>query len=293
MEIYPAYLEFVESESSKQQSWRFWTLRAQLGPLIAIPVIEVAAVLYSNINFPYYILVLLSLLISLFATILENNLKFEENWFKCRAIAENLKQLCWDYACNTLPVPEADSPDTVFIRKFTELEKRVQAIGDSIAVPRDTSPLITNKMKSLRSEAWQTQMETYVSARLSDQIKWYSKKSSYNKKATNFYSIATILLELTAIIVVAAEMHFGSTLHVWQLVPAVAMALISWNLARRHKDLATTYSVAASDLSNLKTLSSTISTEAEFKELVTRAEESISREHYIWLSLTGRASISK
>jgi hypothetical protein len=66
------------------------------------------------------------------------------------------------------------------------------------------------------------------------------------------------------------------------VIMTVAAGATAWNQAKRHEELSASYSLAAHELADLKTLLTSCADESGFVLLIEDIEEAISREHTMW-----------
>lgn len=287
LDLYPEYLFRIDRSSGRAQKCRFGILGAQLGALVCVSVLGVLIPPAIGDSVSYYPIVLLFLLVALCATLIESRMRFEDKWFARRALAENLKQLVWEFAMGA-PSGEGRSPARHLAESLQQLEGRLRGHVKSIGVARTKSVLVTEEMNRVRSLNWRDRFEYYKEHRLQDQIDWYSTKSSENATNSFRFEIAVVCIEVAALCIVGLEWWTKSSIHVWELIPAVGSMTIAWSLARRYEDLAITYEVAASDLGTLQSQAGSVETEAELLTWMKAVEEAVSREHQIWLAKSGR-----
>jgi len=61
-------------------------------------------------------------------------------------------------------------------------------------------------------------------------------------------------------------------------------AFVSWIEVKRHRELKTSYAIAASELGEIGALATSVCTERDLQSLVENGESAISREHTLWLA---------
>ena len=60
--------------------------------------------------------------------------------------------------------------------------------------------------------------------------------------------------------------------------------MLAWSQLKRFSDLATTYAVAAEDISRISVKYSTVETQEDLDAMVSDVEDAVSREHSMWLT---------
>lgn len=87
---------------------------------------------------------------------------------------------------------------------------------------------ITNKMKSLRADGFETRLSTYVTHRINDQLSWYSNKANFNALAAKGSFIALIVVNAAALLCALAKIaNFGYTHFPTDVLIAIAAALFT------------------------------------------------------------------
>jgi hypothetical protein len=213
-------------------------------------------------------------------SLIERTSKFDDQWFACRAIAENAKSAAWLY------VMDCDREEPARrAALMSELATIRQRFPESRAKLADTSghgAMVTNSMQRAAQLDWRDRLERYRSERIRDQISWYTKKAAFNARRESNWSIAVLALEFaTMTLAIVLALTAGSVNAVGPLTAATA-AGIAWVQTKRFSDLSSSYRVAAEDLQLLYESSSAISDCNELRSLVRDVEQAISREHSIW-----------
>ena len=211
----------------------------------------------------------------------------DKTWFDARAVAESVKTLAWRYAVGGAPFPVSLDQAEVDREYVTRSASFLDQLGSStVLVIGDRRDEITPWMRELRAKSLTERRAAYDGGRLEDQLGWYSRKARANLRSGARLNVVTLALEGAG--AVGAFLTATGTVRVDLLgfAGAAVAALTAWGQAKQNSTLASSYSVAAHELSGIRSLAEEPSSEEEWAAFVAEAEEAISREHTLW-----RASI--
>lgn len=211
----------------------------------------------------------------------------DKAWFDGRAVAESVKTLAWRYAVAGAPFPLSLDPseaDREYVHRAASLLDQLNS--STVLVIGDRRDEITAWMRELRSQPLAERKVAYDRDRLQDQLRWYSQKAGANLRSGTRLNALTLALEGAG--AVGAFLTATGTVHIDLLgfAGAAVAALTAWGQAKQHSALASSYSVAAHELSGIRALADEPRPEEQWAAFVAEAEEAISREHTLW-----RASI--
>jgi hypothetical protein len=181
----------------------------------------------------------------------------------------------------SLPPPEADAR---FISDLKVLATdHVQAL--SFGAEFSDRPQITPRMHELRALPLDQRRQLYVRGRIEDQRKWYGSRARSSQVTANRYFV---LIQASQALALAGTVFlFLAVVSKWNVsgvFSALASALIAWLQVRQHEELSQTYSAAALELGFIEEQAPRITTEKDFSSFVNDAENSVSREHSLWIS---------
>ena len=146
-------------------------------------------------------------------------------------------------------------------------------------------PQISARMREARALSLDQRCQLYLKDRVEDQRKWYARKARSSQVLANRYFV---LIQVSqALALGGTVLLFSAAVSKWNLggvFSALASALIAWLQVRQHEELSQTYSVAALDLGFIAEQASAIKSEKELSSLVADAENTVSREHSMWMS---------
>lgn len=285
---FPGIQQAADKASNKSQKLYINLVRSNL-------VIGVFAALITIFNFEkeqpklyVYIISLCLLLISLGLTVAIKYFKFEDLWYQGRALAESIKTLTWRYiTCSenyesTLPQHEVE-------KSFVDSLQLLQTKFPDLVKFMDTNilqqPSITSEMNTARNLPWRQRLKKYIEFRIEDQINWYSTKAKFNKTKKSKWLWLVISAQLFSIFSCLSLIICISTS--WNLVglfTTVAASAIAWLEVKQYQALIQAYTTATMELTLIKSLSNSISSEEDFIKYVLDSENAISREHTMWLA---------
>lgn len=227
----------------------------------------------------------------------------DERWFQCRALAENTKSLAWLYAMGaSIPGPSGGSDDERFIAAVGEVRRRLTRTRNCLAEEGVGTDWVTPWMRKLRTSPIADRLAAIRAHRIGDQCAWYDRKSKFNASRDSLFHGIIFAVEILALagaawlvarLISKPEIDAIFQINAAAILATVSASLIAWTQFRKYGDLVSTYSIAADDLrlidaaaasleSRLGTLSPDAA-QAEFRSIVERAENAISREHSMWL----------
>lgn len=220
-------------------------------------------------------------------TIIQRITKLERVWYDGRAIAESVKTLAWRYMTGSDPYSIELGPkaDEIFISSLHSLLLERKTFAARLGSQYNREQQIAEKMRKARNLSAYERKKLYLSERIDDQRKWYSRKTEVNRKqATRLFTL-TIASQFLAII-------FAFTLGIWQgsmiqltgVFTTLATAFMAWTQMRKNEELAQSYGLATQELIFIYEQSSQVSTEEELSNYVLNSENAISREHKMWLA---------
>jgi hypothetical protein len=217
---------------------------------------------------------------------LANRLRaYDAQWFDGRAVAETVKSATWRY---TMHVPPYDADDAAADTAITNvlrdtLAARPGLTGHLYRIPTDGQQ-ITASMRQIRALPFAERQRLYLSARVGDQIRWYSCRAAENaRQATRWFWIGLGAQGAALILAIAlvAEVSIPDLVAGLAAVAAVAAA---WTQFGRHDELRKSYGLAAQELAFLRSTIDAASTEDAFQQAVADIEAAISREHTMWMA---------
>lgn len=144
---------------------------------------------------------------------------------------------------------------------------------------------ITDAMEKLRGVGLAERRDFYSRHRISDQLSWYAKKARYNRKVSNLVFVALVAINGFAVIYAAFRIAKPETSD-WltEMLVTVSASVLAWMQARRYSELASSYSLAANEISLIREQVPLQVTDDLFSKFVGDAENAFSREHTQWVA---------
>ena len=205
-------------------------------------------------------------------------IKPEKGWYNGRAVAESIKTSSWKYMMGS-------ANDQDFIRKVESII--VEARSNNFKLTKTYSKhrdVITKQMTAIRSLSFDERKDTYITERIDDQIKWYTKKSKENARMALVFGSAIGLFQLAAgvyLLFFIDSFHKISPIEILVFLTTAAVSLLELN---RHKELSQSYGLTAIDLNLIRARFGSVRNDRELEQFAEDAENAISREHTMWLA---------
>lgn len=242
----------------------------------------------SALNFPYVwiaIAQVFALLGALFCSIYLFAKRPDRLWYAGRAVAESVKTITWRYVTKAEPFNTTDNvAQHDFRNKLHDIVEQNREVAQAL-----TSNLaevqITDEMNNIRGLNLPDRKELYRLKRISDQLEWYAKKSSFNRKVSSIFFSLLVATNAAAVISAVIRIIF-LTSPVWftDTLIAIAASLLSWMQAKRYSELASSYALTAHEISLIREQSLLSTTDNDFSLFVGDAENAFSREHTQWIA---------
>lgn len=278
---FPALYRSADQLSLESQGHFFRALKTHL-------LMLVLAAILSIISIPHWSIAafqLLALLAALGCSIYLFSMRPDKLWYAGRAVAESIKTVTWRYVCRAEPfhfddaVARSDFRQT--LRAIVEQNREVcQTLTDYL-----DGAQITPAMEQMRGQALEKRREIYATNRVSDQLSWYAKKAGFNRRMSKGFFWALIFVNSIAVVMAIFRIvHSDLTFWPTDVFVAAAASLLSWMQAKRFSELASSYALAAHEISLIKEQSMLPETDSKFSLFVGDAENAFSREHTQWVA---------
>lgn len=285
---YPNYFLAADTTSQKAQFWyiRLFGLDLLLMVLSALLSIYNYQTEYSKtIVYAVSGLFLLgSLLISIFLKVK----KYEDIWYRGRALAESCKTLTWrfimcsEYFENTLSNEEVEKR---FIQRIKEISNEFTDLNKVLNSKQLNVDIITAEMKRIRGLSLVDKKTYYLNNRIQNQINWYSSNAEESKLKYDVWFVVIILLQFLALISIVFLVKYPSSGYNFVgLFSTVAASGFSWLQVKKYQENKEAYTTANSELNLIKAEGSRNFSNDEFSEYVLDSENAMSREHTMWLA---------
>lgn len=285
---YPNYYIAGDEASLKAQSTYVRFVKIDLLLMVFSALICIYNYEKADSKLVVYTLCGAMLLIALFISIVLKFKKYEDVWYRGRALAESCKTLTWRYIMcseyfeSNLLNGEANSR---FIGRIKEINDEFNDLHGALVASKVALPVITDEMTRIRSLPLAERKAFYIGERIKNQIDWYSSKADKNKsKYENWFWMVIIsqflgLLSIGYLIICPA-----SDFNMVGLFSTISAGGFSWLQLKKYQENKEAYTTATSELNLIKEEADRHNTEGEFSKYVLDSENAMSREHTMWLA---------
>ena len=229
---------------------------------------------------------------SLLLTLYLKAQKPEQLWYGGRAVAESAKSMAWRYMTQAAPYladPSAAEVDWKFVSSLESIVKERKQLAFGFGGEFAKQPQISDRMRAVRVSTLAERCQVYIAERICDQRVWYGDQAKNNRLAENRYFKVVFISQFAALAAAIALIRWpDSTVRLTGFFASLSGALIAWLQLKQHKELAQSYSVAELELGFIEEKARHITTEQEFSDFVSDAENAISREHTLWIARRDR-----
>ncbi|PYF05425.1 uncharacterized protein DUF4231 [Rhodopseudomonas faecalis] len=282
---YPALFLCSDDASNKFQSQFLLLVRVEYAALF------LAAVFSMNFlnGVWYYFSYAMIFLIGLAVLLTRALRKPEQDWYRCRALAESVKTLTWRYVMHAAPFDHLSGDEQ---QAKAELRNQLHSIfaqnrttAEKITSDWSGNDQITDGMRKIRSMTMQDRLAYYIKNRIADQREWYTRKATRNKKGATLWVAVSACVYVSACALALGRIAAPEWLY-WPIEPLIVIAasVVGWMQIKKFNELAAAYTVTAHEIGLIKMQTDAISTDAEFSEFVNDAEKAFSREHTLWIA---------
>lgn len=274
MNIYPGLYKTADGNSNKFQRYLVLTNIAEYGIMLLLSV----AFLFTPTSKTLLYILTVILAVIFIAKIFLN---FDRNWYRARALAESVKTVSWRFMMRAHPFEDADNigvPRANFRNSLREILNTNKSLAGEMEP--DTSEQVSEEMLKIRSMKLEDRVRYYSSDRIDNQRSWYAKKAKYNRRAYGVWATAVVIVYIAIFISISnLSGPFGG---IFNALIVLASSLLGWAQLKRYRELASSYSLAAQEISFIKSALVEVTNENEFSDFVNEAELAFSREHTQW-----------
>lgn len=282
---YPALYLTADNASRLAQKRHLWFTGTILGALVASAALAALSGVFGK---ALAVASGIGAALSFMLTSMRKALRPERLWYNGRAVAESAKGMAWRYMMGADPYPVSLAPleaDNKFVTDLRDMAKDQAQAALGFGSDFSERPQITPRMREVRSAPLEQRLRIYTTGRIADQRKWYGTKARKSQVVANrYFVVIQISQALTLAATVLLLSPLGSKWNLGGVFSALASALIAWLQVRQHEELAQTYSVAALDLGFIEEQAASVATEKDLSTLVVNAENTVSREHSMWIT---------
>ena len=283
---YPALYTCADEASNQCQRAYLCLIRVEYLLLF------IAAVLALNFDnsrayFGFYTLVLGA---SMAALIYRTAKKPEQDWYKCRALAESVKTASWCYMMRAEPFSMASSSEarSAFRDYIADVLKANASLGAHIARRGSTDAQTTTSMNNIRALRWEDRRQIYLDHRIKDQRDWYTRKAEFNRKRGNAWPWISGVAYGVAISLAVARVAWPENIAapLWPIGPLMVLAsiVLGWTQVKKFNELASVYALTDHEIGLVQEKIQDVDLERELAPFVSEAELAFSREHTQWMA---------
>lgn len=235
-----------------------------------------------------YIFSGLILLVAFMLSLIIKTKKYEDVWYRGRALAESAKTLTWrfitrsEYFEDALSIEDAEKR---FTERIKEIRNEFKDINSSLKASDLGKAIITEKMLEVRGLDLQGRKDFYIKNRIDNQIQWYTDKADTNKTKYENWFWGVIVMQFLAIIAVCFLIYYpNSEFNFVGIFTTLSASFFSWLQLKKYQENKEAYNTAMSELNLIKNEAKFINSEQDFAKFVLDSENAMSREHTMWLA---------
>ncbi|MGU9937949.1 DUF4231 domain-containing protein [Empedobacter brevis] len=285
---YPNYFVAGDNASKKGQFWYIRLFGLDLLLMVLSAILSVYNYQTDESKTIVYIISGILLLGAMLISVFLKVKKYEDIWYRGRALAESCKTLTWrfimcsEYFENTISDEEADRR---FIQRIRAVNNEFSDLNNVLSSKQLNSPIITGEMKRIRSLSLNDKKKYYLDNRIQNQIDWYSSKADDSKLKYDIWFLAIIILQFLALISIGFLVKFtSSNFNFVGVFSTIAASGFSWMQVKKYQENKEAYTTANSELNLIKAEGNREFLDNEFSKYVLDSENAMSREHTMWLA---------
>lgn len=280
----PALYQSADNGSNAAQRSFLWLVRAEFIFLLLVAVLNISALGIPNTRIIQS--GLLGLLLILL--VLRYSLKLDEQWYKCRALAESIKTTSWRFSMRAHPYGNADSvkaPTRSFLETLVRIKRDNEHIGSALDSNSGGKDQISQKMFEVRQQNLEERLEYYLEHRIRNQRNWYTNKARYNMKRRRlWFGIGIVGYILCLALLFSPELFQANLSSASDVVLVVVVSSFAWLQLKRHGELAASYLLTAHEIGIVEQKWIDVVDEDTMSDFVNEAEFAFSREHTQWVA---------
>lgn len=278
---FPNWFQVSDKLSTKYQNQFYLLYFSHILSLILLTGIS----LYPNVSkwtISFQIIIVIGVLISSLGLFLN---KPDRKWYSARSLAESIRTITWRFVTRAEPFHEDyDIAKVKFINSIKKITNQNQELKLLISADLNED-LISYRMQELRNGNLQKRKAAYLSYRIESQLGWYKKNSRKNNFRSNLLFSIVIFLNIIALVLAASRLGYIEE-KVWptDIIVTAAIGLVGWIQVKKYSELSTSYSLTASEITQIKIdyFLYPINAEKAFSNFVGDTENAFSREHTQW-----------
>ena len=280
---FPALFRGADTASNKYQHLYLTLISAEYVLLIFASILSLS--LFSG---PTFYAIFACVFFAALAILLTRAFwKPEQEWYRCRALAESVKTMTWRYVTQAEPFNAGDivADRAKFRDHLHELFQVNLVVAEKIDNEWSAGQQITPTMDNLRNIDAAARLANYQQNRVLDQQQWYQRKAAANRKSAKHWIIAGVVAYVVAAGLAIARIRYPNfSFFPIDPIIVIASSLIGWMQIKKFNELSAAYNVTANEIGLILPKSHAVSTDEELSEFVSEAESAFSREHTMWIA---------
>lgn len=285
---FPNYFIAGDNASLKAQKTYIKYVRWDLGLMIFASALSIYNYETENSKLYVYAISGFILLIATILSLVIKNKKYEDVWYRGRALAESCKTLTWrfitcsEYFENSLSNQEVERK---FVKRINEIYSEFSDLVGDINTKDIKLPTITDEMKRVRVTSLDDRKKYYLENRIDNQINWYSDKAEINRSRYEYWFSAVIISQILAILSIGFLIKYPtSNFNLVGLFTTFSASCFSWLQLKKYQENKEAYTTATSELNMIRHEINEANSEVEFSKFVLDSENAMSREHTMWIA---------
>jgi hypothetical protein len=281
-EDYPALFISADEASNSYQAFHLRLVKAEYATLFVAAVFSMSF-LHGVAYFTIYAFVFVVGL----AILLTRSLRRpEQDWYRCRALAESIKTLTWRYMMHAAPFNlGSHAARAEFRNHLHRMFSENRSTAEKIAHDWSANDQITTAMDEVHAQGRSARMAYYLDKRVNDQRRWYVKKAGKNRDDAKFWVVIGVMAYLLAAALALSRIALPNWQY-WPIEPVIVLAasLVGWTQIKKFNELSAAYTVAAHEIGLIRPLADGVKNDDEFSEFINDSEKAFSREHTLWIA---------
>ena len=209
----------------------------------------------------------------------------DDIWYNGRAVAESVKTRAWRWMMRADPYEKVVSEtiaESVFIADLKAILIQNRSLAAALSTNAYVSEPISSTMRAIRILPVADRLAVYLNDRVQDQAKWYGSKYIFNRKRAQQWFWISVLLHGAAICLLLLRVQDPHLKLPVEVIAVAASGVLTWLQAKKHNELASSFSLTAHEIVMIKGESQSICEEDHLSEYVVSSEAAFSREHTQW-----------
>lgn len=281
---YPALFRSADDASNKRQNAYLRLIGAEYAILLLASLLSDSAFKEPT----FYLLYAFVFVVAVVLLLVRNLWKVQQDWYRCRALAESVKTLTWRYIMRAVPFADAPSLQDARAEFRKQLYRTFDAnrdTADKIDPNWSADDQITDEMDHIRAFSLDERKKYYMTQRLNDQRTWYMRKAGESNRSARNWVIASVAAYALAFALVLARIKFPDW-GFWGIGPIIVFAssALGWMQIKKFNELTAAYTVTAHEIGLIKPKLEAVDSENDFSDFINDAELAFSREHTLWIA---------